>query len=85
MATSVLVALTILSLAGAGVVGMTMAAPHATTGGTQGGYNGGMMNGGYGGGMMGGGGSCPYQGNYQYCQQYMEQHNISNGDCPMMG
>lgn len=84
MATAgILVALTVLSLAGAGVVGMTMAAPHAT-GGMQATYGGGMMNGGYGGGMMGGSGSCPYQGNYTYCQQYMEQQNISNGDCPMM-
>ncbi len=80
----VLVALAVLSLAGAGVVGMTMAAPHAT-GGMQGASSGGMMNGGYGGGMMGSGGSCPYQGNYAYCQQYMAQHNISNGNCPMMG
>lgn len=89
----VLVALTVLSLAGAGVVGMTMTAPHAA-GGMQGGYNGGMMNGGSGsgmmnggtgGGMMGQGGSCPYQGNYPYCQQYMEQYNVSSGDCPMMG
>lgn len=82
--TGVLVALTVLSLTGAGVVGMTMAAPHAS-GGMQGRYSGGMMNGGYGGGMMGGGGSCPYQGNYQYCQQYIEQQNISTGNCPMMG
>ncbi len=80
----VLVALTVLSLAGAGVVGMTMAAPHAS-GGMQGGSSSGTMNGGYGGGMMGSGGACPYQGNYTYCQQYMQQHNISNSDCPMMG
>ncbi len=85
MATGLLLALTVLSLAGAGVVGMTMAAPHAT-GTMQGGYNGGgMMNGGYSGGMMGSGGPCPYQGNYQYCQQYMDQNNITNGECPMMG
>lgn len=84
MATAgVLVALTVLSLAGAGVVGMTMAAPHATATGMQSSYNGGMMNGGYG-GMMAGAGSCPYQGNYPYCQQYMDQHNVSTGDCPMM-
>lgn len=84
MATSVLVALAVLSLMGAGVVGMTMAAPHAN-GGMQGSSSGGVMNGGYGGGMMGGSGSCPYQNNYQYCQQYMQQHNITNGDCSMMG
>ncbi len=88
---AVLVALTVLSLAGAGVVGVTMAAPRAT-GGMQSGYGGGMMNGGsggmmggqYGGGMMGGG-SCPYQGNSSYCQQYMYEHNYSYGQCPMMG
>lgn len=84
MATGVLVALAVLSLAGAGVVGMTVAAPHAS-GGMQGSVSGGMMNGGYGSGMMGGSGSCPYQGNYAYCQQYMQENNITNGDCPMMG
>lgn len=84
MAASVLVALAVLSLAGAGVVGMTMAAPHASSG-MQGTYSGGMMNGGYSGGMMGGSRGCPYQGNYQSCQQYMGQNNISSGDCPMMG
>ncbi len=77
-------ALTVLSLAGAGVVGITMAAPHAT-GGIQGGSSGGMMNVGYSDGMMGSGSSCPYQGNYPNCQQYMAQHNISNGDCPDEG
>lgn len=80
----VLMALTVLSLAGAGVVGITMAAPHAT-GGIQGGSSSGMMNVGYSDGMMGSGSSCPYQGNYPNCQQYMAQHNISNGDCPMTG
>ncbi len=57
-------------------------------GGMQGGYGGGMMGGGssMGGGMMGGGssmgggmmgdGGCGCQ-NYQYCQQYMYDHNYS--------
>lgn len=93
MKTGILVALAAVSLVTLGVVvAATSAAPstRTATGGMGGGYGRGMMSGGgmmggqYGGGMMGGG-SCPYQGNYTYCQQYMYEHNYTNGNCPMMG
>ncbi len=87
MKTGILVAIAALAVVGLGVgvvAAQTITAPRATYGGMQGGYGGGMMGGQYGGGMMGGG-SCPYQGNYTYCQQYMYEHNYTYGNCPMMG
>ncbi len=95
MKTGILVALAVVSVVSLGVVvAAATAAPAArtTSGGMGGSYGGGMMGGSYGGGMMGGGhggmmgsGSCPYQNNYQYCQQYMNEYNYTNGQCPMMG
>ncbi len=92
MKTGILVALAALAVVGVGVAGAAIAtSSHPTYTASQGGYGGGMMNGGngmmggqYGGGVMGGG-NCPYQGNYQYCQQYMYEHNYTYGGCPMMG
>ncbi len=94
MKTGILVALAVVAVASLGiVVAATSAHPTTQATGTAGGsYGGGMMNGGsrmmggqYGGGMMGNGGSCPYSGNYAYCQQYMYENNYTNGECPMMG
>ncbi len=95
MKTGILVALAVVAVASLGiVVAATSAHPTTQATGTMGGsYGGGMVNGGYGGmmggqyrgGMMGNGGSCPYSGSYQYCQQYMNQNNYTNGECPMMG
>ena len=78
MKTGILVALAALSVVGLGVgvvATQTIAAPHTSYGGMQGGYGGGMMGGQYGGGMMGNG-SCGCA-NYAYCQQYMYDHNYS--------
>ncbi len=77
MKTGILVGLAALSLIGLGVgvvAAQTIAAPHATSGGMQGGTGGGRMGGQYGGGMMGGGCGCA---SYQYCQQYMYDHNYT--------
>lgn len=86
MKTGILVALAALALVGLGVgvvAAQAISTPRTTYGGTQGGYGGGMMGGQYGGGMMGGGGcGCA---NYQYCQQYLYDHNYSYGPGGMMG
>ena len=87
MKTGILVALAALSVIGLGVgvvAAQTIASPHTTYGGMQGGYGGGMMSGTNGGGMMGGqygggmmgGGGCGCA-NYAYCQQYMVDHNYT--------
>ena len=91
MKTGILVALAALAVVGLGVgvvAAQTIATPHSTAGGMQGGYGGGMMGGQHGGmmggqygGMMGNGGcGCA---NSQYCQQHMYDHNVSYGG--MMG
>jgi len=94
MKTGILVAIAALAVVGLGVgvvAAQAINAPHATYGGMQGGYgggmmggmNGGMMGGPYGGGTMGGG-SCGCA-NYPSCQQYMTNHNYTDGSGGMMG
>lgn len=85
MKTGILVALAALSVVGLGagvVAAQTITASPASTSGMQSGYGGGMMGGTNGGMMEGGGCGCA---NYQYCQQYMYDHNYSYGSGGMMG
>lgn len=78
MKTGIFVALAALTVVGLGVgvvAAQTVATPHTPAGGMQGGTGGSMLGGQHGAGMMGNGGcAC---GNYQSCQESMNDHNYS--------